>query len=306
MAKITRFSGDLQAFASNPTVATERTIFGSTAQSDLLTANVTTEFLRGWGNVSSTEPPSKQDFNAVSYTSTLLLAYLHQMGVAEWDTLQEYHTGSAVIKTSDLYISKSDTNVGNNPATDTTNWKRLVSNEEAVPAGAVQYYAMTSPPTGWIVCDGSLVLRSTYAALWSAIGTTFGAGDGTTTFGVPDLRGKFIRGFDDGAGVDPLRAFGSSQIDAMQSHSHFTGVKAKYNNERAAYTNTGSVSGALSGIRVAAGSNETSGVYCGLTGDIISSGAAIAETQAGSTTSANAAKAETRPKNVALTACIKY
>ncbi|MDE1715757.1 phage tail protein [Chromobacterium amazonense] len=79
------------------------------------------------------------------------------------------------------------------------------------PSGMVAYFAMSTPPTGWVLCDGSLLKRSSYPSLFAAIGTTFGAGDGSTTFGVPDLRGEFVRGVDNGRGVDAGRALGSSQ-----------------------------------------------------------------------------------------------
>lgn len=79
------------------------------------------------------------------------------------------------------------------------------------PPGSVIYFASTSAPTGWIKCNGAAISRTTYAALFSAIGTTFGIGDGATTFNVPDLRGEHIRGFDDGRGVDSGRILGSWQ-----------------------------------------------------------------------------------------------
>ena len=66
-----------------------------------------------------------------------------------------------------------------------------------VPAGAVSAFAgtnLTTPPTGWFFCDGSAVSRTTYAALFAAIGTAYGAGDGSTTFHLPDYRGMFLRG----------------------------------------------------------------------------------------------------------------
>jgi hypothetical protein len=56
--------------------------------------------------------------------------------------------------------------------------------------------------------------------LFSVIGTTYGVGDSLTTFAVPDLRGVFVRGFDNGRGLDPLRAFGTQQADAFKSHNH--------------------------------------------------------------------------------------
>jgi microcystin-dependent protein len=68
--------------------------------------------------------------------------------------------------------------------------------------------------------NGALVSRVTYATLFTAIGTTFGVGDGSTTFALPDLRGEFVRGYDDGRGIDAARVFGSAQADAFESHNH--------------------------------------------------------------------------------------
>lgn len=80
-----------------------------------------------------------------------------------------------------------------------------------VPAGAVTSFARNTAPTGWLKANGAAVSRITYATLFAAIGTTFGAGDGSTTFNLPDLRAEFVRGWDDGRGVDSGRAFGSNQ-----------------------------------------------------------------------------------------------
>jgi len=74
--------------------------------------------------------------------------------------------------------------------------------------------------SGFLKCNGAAISRTTYAALFTSIGTVFGIGDGTTTFALPDLRGEFIRGADDGRGIDSGRVFGSSQLDAMQGHGH--------------------------------------------------------------------------------------
>lgn len=82
-------------------------------------------------------------------------------------------------------------------------------------AGDIKYSAANSAPPGWLKADGSLVSRSQYAALFAAIGTTYGEGDGSTTFALPDLRGEFIRGFDNGRGVDKGRTFGSRQKGSL-------------------------------------------------------------------------------------------
>lgn len=68
-----------------------------------------------------------------------------------------------------------------------------------LPAGMVQYFANSSVPTGWFQCNGALVSRTTYADLFAAIGTTYGAGDGSTTFALPDTRGQFLRAWSAGA-----------------------------------------------------------------------------------------------------------
>jgi microcystin-dependent protein len=79
---------------------------------------------------------------------------------------------------------------------------------------------MSSAPSGWLICNGALVSRATYTALFAAIGTIFGAGDGVATFALPDLRGEFVRGWDNGRGVDAGRALGGAQADAFKAHTH--------------------------------------------------------------------------------------
>lgn len=71
-----------------------------------------------------------------------------------------------------------------------------------VPAGTVLPFAGATAPDGWALCDGSIVSRSEYAELYLAIGDAWGNGDGSTTFHLPDLRGRFLRGVDNGAGRD--------------------------------------------------------------------------------------------------------
>jgi microcystin-dependent protein len=86
--------------------------------------------------------------------------------------------------------------------------------------GIVGFTAAAVPPPGWLKRNGAAVSRTTYAALFAAIGTTYGAGDGSTTFNLPEARGEFDRGWDDGRGIDPARVRGSSQGDALQGHNH--------------------------------------------------------------------------------------
>ncbi len=101
------------------------------------------------------------------------------------------------------------------------------------PAGSIMAYGGATAPTGWFLCDGTSYTRSTYLALFTAIGTSFGTAS-ATVFNVPDLRGRFLRGMDSGATRDPDSAtralsatggntgaaIGSLQADALRSHTH--------------------------------------------------------------------------------------
>ena len=123
MAKIDRYNGNLKAFASEA-LGTERTVFGGTAQSDVLDANITTDLLRGWGIVGVNENPTKQDFNGLAFTLGQLIAYLHQRGVPEWNAAQEYYQGSVVTTLAGIYRLLSGGDGSVDPDTDGgINWE---------------------------------------------------------------------------------------------------------------------------------------------------------------------------------------
>ena len=137
-----------------------------------------------------------------------------------------------------------------------------------VPTATVIHVATVTPPAGYLACDGSAVSRSTYATLYAAIGTTFGSGDGSTTFNVPDLRGYFVRGFGTNGDGTTSGTFGSKQSDDFKAHNHTYNIVAADRRAHAAF--------------------DTQSMY----------GAGIANT---GTTGGT----ETRPRNIALLACIK-
>mgnify|MGYP003119600907 CR=1 FL=1 len=143
------------------------------------------------------------------------------------------------------------------------------------PAGSVIYHAANTAPSGFLKANGAAVSRSTYAALFTAIGTTFGSGDGSSTFNVPDLRGEFMRGWDDSRGIDSGRSFGSAQADKFKQHNHSADAKTDY------YTYYGSDKFYSVRTSGAGGAHYTKYVN-------------------------NTGGTETRPRNIALLACIKY
>jgi len=142
----------------------------------------------------------------------------------------------------------------------------------SLPAGAVMSFAMNSAPAGWLAADGTAVSRSTYAALFAAISTTYGAGDGSTTFALPDLRGYFVRGSGTNSDGTAAGAFGVKQADDFKAHAHTLTNILAYN------VNASVGEGGIAAI--------------------------VSTSLAGSTNLQGGT--ETRPKNIAMLYCIKF
>lgn len=140
-------------------------------------------------------------------------------------------------------------------------------NINVTPSGAIQFFAQSWAPIGWLKANGAQISRTAYANLFAAIGTHYGAGDGSTTFHLPDLRGEFIRAWDDGRGVDGGRWIGSWQNDEFRAHTHGGVPWIGNDTDRGDRSSNFSIDGF--GSTALAGGNET------------------------------------RPRNIALLACIK-
>ena len=98
------------------------------------------------------------------------------------------------------------------------------ANNKAVPVmpvGCVIPFAGAAAPTGWLLCQGQAVSRTTYAQLFSVIGTTYGSGDGSTTFNLPDMRGRVAVGSDaNSPGAQCGETAHKLGISEIPSHSH--------------------------------------------------------------------------------------
>jgi len=126
--------------------------------------------------------------------------------------------------TGDVMVGGSVVAIGGGP----------VSAPGLLPSGMIVAFGGSTPPAGWLRCDGAVVSRGAFPALFAAIGTNWGAGDGSTTFNLPDLRGRFARGVDRGTGRDPGAGgrtasadggstgdtVGSVQGSQLRSHNH--------------------------------------------------------------------------------------
>lgn len=163
------------------------------------------------------------------------------------------------------------------------------------PPGQVGWFAMSSAPTGWLKANGVAVSRTTYAALFASIGTTWGAGDGSTTFNLPDLRAEFVRGLDEGRGVDVGRVLGTAQAAAMLNHTHTgtTSSNGAHNHGVNIPQNTGDIDRGSSASSFSLDNPVA----------IPTDGAHTHTVTTGNPSAGGGS--ETRPLNVALLACIK-
>ncbi len=137
--------------------------------------------------------------------------------------------------TGDTKVSGVLTAGGNTyPAATGTNGQALTTNGTGAaswnpvpPPGVITAFAGSTAPTGYLLCNGATVSRTTYASLFAIIGTTYGSGDGSTTFAVPDLRSKMIVGVGQGSGLTNRTLASSGGIETktlaiseMPSHNH--------------------------------------------------------------------------------------
>ena len=143
-----------------------------------------------------------------------------------------------------------------------------------IPCGAVTVSASNTVPSGWLAANGAAVSRSAYSALFGVISTLYGAGDGTSTFNLPDLRGYFVRGAGTNVDGSASGTFGAKQQDEIQSHTH------TYSTPAAAVAQLNNGSGTF-GVRSSTATNTV----------------ATGQVPTGAT--------ETRPKNIAMLYCIK-
>jgi len=195
----------------------------------------------------------------------------------------------------------------------------------AVPTGAIVQFPATTAPSGYLVAAGQLVSRTTYASLWTfaqASGNVvadgawqagnFSSGNGSTNFRLPQYGGYFLRGLDNGNGIDPGRAIGTVQANQNQSHAHTANVNdpthahgaVVYDPGHLHYSNgvPGIGQGAAGGnsVQQSAGSQPTSGAGTGISVGIYGAYTGI------SVGIANAGGSESRPVNISALTCIKY
>jgi microcystin-dependent protein len=134
-----------------------------------------------------------------------------------------------------------------------------LGNVTQVPAGIISAFAGVTAPSGWLMCYGQAVSRTEYAGLFTALSTTYGAGDGSTTFNIPDLRGRAIAGVDNMGGSaasrltstvlsasDTLGATGGTQTHTL-TVAQIPAAEVRVNDGSATYGLFGATGGATAG-----------------------------------------------------------
>jgi microcystin-dependent protein len=155
------------------------------------------------------------------------------------------------------------------------------------PAGSVMMYAGSSAPTGYLLCDGSAVSRTTYSALFTVIGSTYGSGDGSTTFNLPNTQGVFVRG----AGSQTISSIvhtgtrGTTENDQFQGHFH-------------SISNTYSL--------VTSGAGAGSNAQAGNSGSVVINPQTIGSPTSDGSNGTPRNGLETRPANISMNYIIKF
>lgn len=219
------------------------------------------------------------DITAPNSTSDWLLIYQNSTG--QFKKVNPSEIGASV-SSGVSTVSNADGSLTVSPTSGAVVASVSATTKQGLnPAGTVIYFAGNSCPSGYLGADGSPINRGTYATLFGVINTTYGAGDGSTTYNLPDMRGVFARGWDNGRGLDPGRAIGTFQADAFQGHVH---------------QENGSGTGVVGGSNAGGPSSGSNIGFSSYTGSPLSDG----------TNGTPRTAAETRPSNVALLGCIKY
>lgn len=185
----------------------------------------------GWTSVYELEnsnpgykPVGRGEMNGVFNEITSAIGELQlQGGIIRWRAIDGGYNKGAVVYGSNMqtmWQSTTDANTTDPDSSAASGWKNLSSVNNDVYdifIGMASFFCMQTAPKGWLFANGSAVSRTTYAKLFSKIGTHYGGGNGSTTFTLPDLRGVFLRGWDAGRGLDGGRSIGTWQDDAIRN-----------------------------------------------------------------------------------------
>jgi len=275
------------AFLESPVIVTP-TLLDNPASSSDSKAVATTHFVKN--NLDMVESGLQTQINTKApIASPTLTGVPKAPDIGKTSTSQiatKTYVDGSIVTNNNFYYTKAqiDTTFSNLKGGSTRTLEQIDNDVQdalanvGIPVGSIVYFAANSVPYGWLEANGAWLSQLTYPRLYEVIGGTYGRT--TTKFRLPDLRGEFIRGHDNGRGVDPSRIFGSNQLDEFKSHTH-----TLWGNDR----------GTASNQKYAPGLYKDDAE--GFTGNASQIGEPNTIRPTGGV--------ETRPRNVAMKACIK-
>lgn len=151
-------------------------------------------------------------------------------------------------KNDDTYLGKQE-KAASAKVADSVVWENVSGRPDLsalIPPGTIIHYAGRTVPSGWLICNGANVSRTDYAALFAAIGTIYGAGNGSTTFGLPNMDGRFLEGTTYTGSVGTYHSAGLPNITGYFSNNG----DGRFENSRGSFTNNASVTNSHSGTNV--------------------------------------------------------
>lgn len=144
--------------------------------------------------------PDREDVNALFKYLGDQIFYTQNGGIPSYNAAYDYIPGRVVLYTDNNLYKCIQANGANSTVvapTDSTYWSQIPTYTDLpdpIPAGVILTFGGSTVPEGFLLCNGAAISRTTYAKLFAAIGTLYGAGDGSTTFNLPDMRDKFAEG----------------------------------------------------------------------------------------------------------------
>lgn len=180
-----------------------------------------------------------------------------------------------------------------------------IAASERVPTGVQLPFAGTVAPTGYLFCDGAAVSRSTYAALFAVIGVTHGEGNGSSTFNLPDWRGRFMRFVDGGIGRDPNRATRTAMNTGGNTGDNVGSVQGQATAKNGLSATTNNDTHGHSVDVQTSGATGSSGAI-GTSGQAASSTRSTTSDTHNHTVTVSSSDSETRPLNAYSNIIIKF
>ena len=172
--------------------------------------------------------PDRKDFNGLFKILGDWIFFNQNGGVSTYSENFDYVAGRVVLYNDNIYKCIQANGVSSTvvaPDSGTEYWQRLDNNNNGAITGEIKYFAFNTAPDGYLVCNGANVSRETYADLFAVIGTTFGSGDGSTTFALPNLIDKFAQG---STTVGTVKSAGLPNITGkIQSKDYSIGCNTK-------------------------------------------------------------------------------